>query len=72
MNIGLAGVLGLTVSGLLIAGCEKAPPRAIFTVNYYKTHEDVRRQKLQECQGNPSLTSNPDCVNASRAESGGN
>jgi hypothetical protein len=72
MKIGLVSVLGLTMSALLVTGCQKPPPRALYTVNYYRTHEDLRREKLKECQADPALLqSNPDCINASRAESAG-
>ncbi len=70
MTIGLARILGLTLPVLLAAGCEKPPPRALFTVNYYQTHESVRHDKLKECQDNPDkLGADPDCINATRAES---
>jgi hypothetical protein len=72
MKMGLVSVLGLTISGLLVSGCEKPPPRAVYTVNYYRTHEDFRREKLKECQADPALLqSNPDCLNATTAESSG-
>jgi hypothetical protein len=72
MKLGLVSVLGLTISGVLVSACEQAPPRALYTVNYYRTHEDFRRDKLRECQADPALLqSNPDCINATRAESAG-
>jgi len=72
MTIGLVRVLGLTLPVLLAAGCEAPPPRALFTVNYYRTHEAVRHDRIRECQDNPDkLRTDPDCINATRAESAG-
>ena len=72
MSIGLVRVLGLTLSSLSIlgaAGCAKSPPRALFTVAYYQTNENVRHEKLKECRDNADkLRGDPDCINAERAE----
>jgi hypothetical protein len=69
MTKGLAPVVGLTLSVLLVVGCSKGPPRAIYTENYYRTHEDFRVAKLKECEGagDSRMTGDPDCVNAVRA-----
>jgi hypothetical protein len=72
MSIGLVRAMGVTLVVLLVAGCDEPPPRALFTVNYYKTHEGDRHAKLQECQGNSALGKTPDCLNASRAEGSAN
>jgi hypothetical protein len=55
---------------LLVAGCGKAPPRALHTVNFYVNNEAERKAKLEECRAaDPALTrENPDCINASQAE----
>ncbi len=50
MTKGLAPVVGLTLSVLLVVGCTKAAPRAVYTENYYRTHEDFRVAKLKECE----------------------
>lgn len=69
MKIGLVSIVGLAIWGLLVSGCGKAPPRALYTVNYYRTHEDFRNQKLEECRGDPArLREDPDCVNATEAD----
>jgi hypothetical protein len=72
MSNGLVRAVGVTLVILLIAGCEKPPPRALFTVNYYKTHENDRAARLKECQSNPTVAKSPACVNAQQAESSQN
>ena len=49
MSRGLVRAMGVTLVILLVAGCEQPPPRALFTVNYYKTHQNDRLAKLKEC-----------------------
>jgi hypothetical protein len=71
MNIRLVRILGLTLPILLAAGCDKPQPRALFTVNYYRTHESIRHDKIRECQSNTELSNTPDCINATKAESQG-
>ena len=46
MSIGLVRAMGVTLAILLVAGCSDPPARALFTVNYYKTHENDRLAKL--------------------------
>jgi hypothetical protein len=68
MTKGLMPFVGLTLSVLfLVAGCAKPAPRAVYTVNYYRTHEDFRLAKLKECANGPAESTDPDCLNASRA-----
>ncbi len=69
MSNGLVRAVGVTLVILLIAGCEKPPPRALFTVNYYKTHQGDRLAKLKECQSTPGEEKTPDCLNANQAQS---
>lgn len=53
----------------LVAGCGKAPPRALHTVNYYVKNEVDRKAKLEECRKDVALMrDSPDCINASQAE----
>ncbi len=73
MSNGLVRAVGLGLVILLVAAaCDDPPPRALFTVNYYKTHENDRLAKLKECEGNPAEASTPDCVNAAQAQSSSN
>jgi hypothetical protein len=73
MSNGLVRAVGLSLVILLVvAACDDPPPRALFTVNYYKTHENDRLAKLKECDGNPTAQKTPDCVNAVRAQSTNN
>jgi hypothetical protein len=69
MSIGLIRAMGVTVAVLLVASCDEPPPRALFTVNYYKTHENDRHERLKQCQADPAQAKTPDCVNATQAES---
>jgi len=69
MSIGLIRAMGVSLVILLVAGCGDPPPRALFTVNYYKTHQNDRLAKVKECEGNPAQQKTPDCVNASQAQS---
>jgi hypothetical protein len=69
MSSGLIRAIGVSLVILLIAGCGEPPPRALFTVNYYKTHENDRLAKVKECEGKPGEAKTPDCMNASRAQS---
>jgi hypothetical protein len=62
-------LLVLVMPILLVAGCGKAPPRALHTVNFYVNNEVERKAKLEECRADPALMrENPDCTNASQAE----
>lgn len=72
MSRGLVCALGLSLVIPLVAGCDDPPPRALFTVNYYKTHQNDRLAKLKECEGNPAEQKTPDCVNATQAQSTSN
>lgn len=72
MSRGLVCAVGLSLVILLVAGCDNPPPRALFTVNYYKTHQNDRLAKLKECEGNPAEQNTPDCVNATQAQSTSN
>jgi hypothetical protein len=72
MSIGLVRAMGVSLAILLIAGCGEPPPRALFTVNYYKTHQNDRLAKLKECEGNPAVQKTPDCLNATQADSSAN
>ena len=72
MSIGLVRAMGVTVAVVLVASCEEPPPRALFTVNYYKTHENDRHERIKECQSNPAEAKMPDCLNATQAESTAN
>ncbi len=42
MTRGLAPVVGLTLAVVFVVGCTKTSPRAVYTVNYYRTHEDFQ------------------------------
>jgi hypothetical protein len=68
MSIGQVRAMGVTLAILLVAGCDKPPPRALFTVNYYKTHENDRHDRLKQCENKPAAQTDPDCVNATEAE----
>jgi hypothetical protein len=73
MSTGLVRAMGASLVFLLVAGCDDPPPRALFTVNYYKTHENDRLAKLKECQGNPAQEKMPeDCLNATQAQTASN
>jgi hypothetical protein len=72
MSIGLVRAMGMSLVILLVAGCGEPPPRALFTVNYYKTHQNDRLAKLKECQMTPGDQKTPDCVNAVTADSTAN
>jgi hypothetical protein len=73
MSNGLVRAVGLGLVILLVAAaCDDPPPRALFTVNYYKTHENDRLAKLKECESNPAEAHTPDCVNATQAQSSSN
>ena len=70
MSNGLVRAVGLSLVILLVvAACGEPPPRALFTVNYYKTHDNDRLAKVKECEGNPGAQKTPDCMNAVRAQS---
>jgi len=69
MSNGLVRAVGVALAILLIAGCSQSPPRALFTVNYYKTHQNDRLAKLKECQSTPGEEKTPDCRNATTAQS---
>jgi hypothetical protein len=69
MSIGLVRAMGMSLVILLVASCGEPPPRALFTVNYYKTHQSDRLAKVKECQTNPGVQKTPDCVNAVTADS---
>jgi len=69
MSRRLVRAMGVTLATLVVAGCDPPPPRALFTVNYYRTHENDRVAKLKECEGNPAEQKTPDCVNATQAQS---
>lgn len=70
MSIGLVRAMGVSLVILMgVAACDDPPPRALFTVNYYKTHENDRLAKLKECQSNPAEQTTPDCMNATQAQS---
>jgi hypothetical protein len=69
MSIGLVRAMGVSLVILLVAGCGESAPRALFTVNYYKTHENDRLAKLKECEGTPGEQKTPDCLNATTAQS---
>ena len=65
MTRGLAPVVGLTLAVVFVVGCSKSQPRAVYTVNYYRTHEDFRLAKIKECEAAAERSQgNPDCVNA--------
>ena len=65
MTRGLVPVVGLTLAVVLVVGCSKAQPRAVYTVNYYRTHEDFRLAKIKECEAATSQSQGtPDCANA--------
>ncbi len=51
MTRGLAPVVGLTLAVAFVVGCSKPAPRAVYTVNYYRTHEDFRLAKIKDCRG---------------------
>jgi hypothetical protein len=70
MSNGLVRAVGLSLVILLaVAACGEPPPRALFTVNYYKTHENDRLAKVKECESNAGAQKTPDCVNAVKAQS---
>jgi hypothetical protein len=69
MSIGLVRAMGVSLVILLVAGCGDPPPRALYTVNYYKTHENDRLAKLKECDSTPGVQNSPDCLNATQAQS---
>ncbi len=68
MSRGLVRAMGVTLVVLLVASCGQPPPRALFTVNYYKTHQNDRLAKLKECQTTPGQEKTPDCMNATQAQ----
>jgi len=73
MSNGLVRAVGLSLVILLVvAACGEPPPRALFTVNYYKTHQNDRLAKIKECEGNPVQQKTPDCMNAAQAQSTSN
>jgi hypothetical protein len=69
MSKGLVSAMGLSLVILLVASCGDPPPRALYTVNYYKTHQNDRLAKLKECEGSPAEQRTPDCTNATQAQS---
>ncbi len=60
MSNGLVRAVGLSLVILLvIAACGDPPPRALFTVNYYKTHQKtIVWRRSEECEGNPGEAEN--------------
>jgi hypothetical protein len=54
---------------LLACGCTRASPKEeTYTVDYYRTHSDLREAKLRACFNNPGeLGASPNCINAGRA-----
>jgi hypothetical protein len=68
MIIRLACVLGMTLPAVLCTGCDKPQPRALYTVNWYRTHEAERKVRVEECRAKPDLANTPDCRNATKAE----
>ena len=72
MSNGLVRAVGLSLVILLVASCGDPPPRALYTVNYYKTHQNDRLAKIKECEGNPVQQKTPECMNAAQAQSTSN
>lgn len=59
----LAVVAGVIMT---MAGCTKTEP--VQTVEWYKTHETVRKETLKKCEDNPGeLQATPNCINANEA-----
>ncbi|GAB0153219.1 EexN family lipoprotein [Marinobacterium sp. BA1] len=53
------------VVALMLTGCNDEPT---YDVEYYKTHEKERTEKLAECKNNPGeLRETPNCINAQKA-----
>jgi hypothetical protein len=60
--------LGIVVTLSALTACAPAPDRARFTVDYYRTHAQVRNSTVAQCANDPaSLSQTPDCVNALEA-----
>jgi len=62
-------IMGLMVSVLWFAGCDKTADNIVQTVDWYKDHPTERDTLLKKCRDNPrelALTEN--CINAKRAD----
>jgi hypothetical protein len=60
--------LGIVVTLSALTACSPAPDRALFTVDYYRAHADVRSKMLAQCVSDLGTREHePDCVNAREA-----
>jgi hypothetical protein len=51
---------------LVASAC--SPPATSHTVQYYETHAEERKQRIDECANDPgTLRNDPSCINAQRA-----
>jgi len=60
--------LGAVVTLSAVTACAPAPDRAHFSVDYYRSHAQLRQQMLDRCANDPGETGQEaDCVNAREA-----
>jgi len=61
--------VGLAFLVLAATGCTRETAKEeTYTVDFYRSHSEVRETKLRACSGNPGeLGNTPNCVNAARA-----
>jgi hypothetical protein len=60
--------LGAVVTLNAVAACAPAPNRAPMTVEYYRSHVDVRATTLAQCGNDPGeRADDADCINAREA-----
>jgi len=70
MDVRFPRYLGGLVSLIFaVPGCSGGSPREeTYTVDYFRSHSEVREAKLRACSDNPGeLGATPNCVNAQRA-----
>jgi hypothetical protein len=70
MHYRCAKSTGLVLLTLVACACSRGPQEeATHTVDYYRSHAEMREAKLRDCSNDPgSLGDSPNCVNVRRAE----
>ena len=60
--------LGAVVTLSAVTACAPAPDGAHFSVDYYRSHAQLRQRTLDQCANDPAGKGRePDCVNARAA-----
>lgn len=66
MGLTLRKLASITAVAAILGGCGGETTQ---TVEWYKTHDAERQEKLAECKNNPGeMRSLPNCINAKQAQ----